>query len=1654
MANQYLKLRRSSVPGKVPDTASLDFGEIALNTYDGLAFMKKDGPDGIQVVPLGSNQGSFSGSFTGSLLGTSSWAENSITSSYTLSASYSYNTISASYAYTASSSEKSFSSISASYANSSSFAINARNSISSSYANTASFANNSFSSISSSYANTASFAVNSRNAISASYASSASSAINSKNALTASSADNFVIRNSVTASNALVTGTLTAQTLVVTTISSSVIYSSGSNIFGDELTDTQTFTGSVNITGSLSLNGDSVIVSGQTSSMSVLNSIYSVSASNSLTASYVNPLRQNVIISGSLAQGYNVISSGLNSHAEGFSNVSYGNYSHAEGYGTVSSASYSHAEGASTVTVGAYSHTEGNLTVASGSYSHAEGTAYGLLTSITPGEQIYIPTTALGKGSHAEGVSTFARNDGSHAAGYFTSASGLYSNTIGSYNQAGELGNAEGHRTNAGYFENESYMNVAIIQRPSLSLPNYVNIYIGGTNRSFSGNIYRFTSSFAVGDKVVFRKNYYPTYDTASAFPRYPDFGVMSQSLEYYVGTVNFVGINNTFTVLQFTDMVIDDLPSWYNCSGVWSSQAPLGAVANITRPINLSSFTSSYLGDFINTASYQIPIAFDNRQFSNPTPFGPQFSIDPNGSFIGAGSHTEGKNTVSRGVYNHAEGYYTTASGHFSHAEGYYTITNAKYQHAQGQFNMTSSVESAFIIGNGTSTSNRSNLVHAAGNQFQITGSLLVSGSITGSLFGTASWALNTLTASISTNTISASYAATASIAVSSSYALTASYLSGYVSPFPYSGSAQITGSLGVTGSLIAPEITGSLFGTASWALNFLTSSVTSASYSSTASYAINAVSASWANNAITSSIASTAITSSLALTASSAENFIVRNSLTASSALINGTLTAQTLVVQTVSSSVVYSSGSNIFGNKLTDTQTFTGSVDITGSLAVNGSNVILVNQTSSMSVLSASYAYNADFLDGKDSTVFATTGSNTFVGSQTITGSLNVSGSTVQTGNNLLIGNTVLSGSIKVSGSQTFVGDQILTGSFLVSGSTTQDGDNTLLGNTVLSGSIQVLGYQTFNGTQTLTGSFLVSGSTTQVGNNTLLGNTTISGSIIISGSTAPGNLSASVNIYGDTALSGFLRFNPYSTNIDQTISASYIFVSGSTNDLYFSQNGNGYANTTRLRWLEGNLYTGLLNGGLITITTGSTTFNLSSGSGIIVNLNASIGDNPYPTVSYINWGNFTNQPITYRTSSIQTFIGIDSNGQIIQQTSPFNDGQYNTSISIGTVLHQNQATVNGSITYPNVAYGWKQRSYDFVKAFGPLKLSGYTLAASGSSTGSLVIGSGTAFADGRNYQVDPNNPSYITDQGTNVSKIFRYYQSGSTFVQDTNNALGYLSIDPTNYNPNASGSLTPVPGTGANRQWTIQRVFWYPNSATKGIVVYYGNATYTTQADAIANLAYEPFNETPNTQQNAIYIGALIVRNDAVFTDPASYKILPGGIFRNVGGSGGGGSIVTQTLSGLSDVNISGPTDHQPLAYDATLAKWTNQSNISASIAGNAETATTASYALTASHVNNLDLFRIFTGSVEARVDINPNSVFLIKSGSFDFLNISSSGDTTLTSNLFIVKNVVTQQPVLTVSQSIVKIATHSFDPNGTTEAGSIWFTSTAMYIGLE
>jgi len=179
-----------------------------------------------------------------------------------------------------------------------------------------------------------------------------------------------------------------------------------------------------------------------------------------------------------------------------------------------------------------------------------------------------------------------------------------------------------------------------------------------------------------------------------------------------------------------------------------------------------------------------------------------------------------------------------------------------------------------------------------------------------------------------------------------------------------------QVTGSLNVSGSLnVTGGITGSLQGTASYASQALSSSyAVTASYVATAQTASYVVSASYAisssqaaNAALLNSLSSSQFAQLVANNTFTGNN--VFGNVTASNALITSA-SVLNLYVQYETASVIYSSGSNQFGDAANDVQTLFGTVDVkTGPLKVSGSASI--------------------------------TGSLQVIGSAQITGSLKVSG-----------------------------------------------------------------------------------------------------------------------------------------------------------------------------------------------------------------------------------------------------------------------------------------------------------------------------------------------------------------------------------------------------------------------------------------------------------------------------------------------------------------------------------------------------------------------------------------------------------------------------------------------------------------------------------
>ena len=205
--------------------------------------------------------------------------------------------------------------------------------------------------------------------------------------------------------------------------------------------------------------------------------------------------------------------------------------------------------------------------------------------------------------------------------------------------------------------------------------------------------------------------------------------------------------------------------------------------------------------------------------------------------------------------------------------------------------------------------------------NSPYISGSLTVTGNttiqgqltVTGSLSGTASLASNAL---LLQGTGSTGFATTASI--------------NEVSASQQSISASL---LQVSASYIALSGSYNTFsGSASTRITENSSSIQQVSASQ------QQISSSQQQISSSQQQISASLLNVIAIGATTGSNSFRANQSITGSLVVSSTITAQTLVVQTVTSSIVYSSGSNVFGCDLNSRQTFTGSVNITGSLTVN--------------------------------------------------------------------------------------------------------------------------------------------------------------------------------------------------------------------------------------------------------------------------------------------------------------------------------------------------------------------------------------------------------------------------------------------------------------------------------------------------------------------------------------------------------------------------------------------------------------------------------------------------------------------------------------------------------------------------------------------
>ena len=599
-------------------------------------------------------------------------------------------------------------------------------------------------------------------------------------------------------------------------------------------------------------------------------------------------------------------------------------------------------------------------------------------------------------------------------------------------------------------------------------------------------------------------------------------------------------------------------------------------------------------------------------------------------------------------------------------------------------------------------------------------------------------------------------------------------------------------------------------------------------------------------------------------------------------------------------VSGNIQLSSGSFLIGaiSSSADSTASFGELTIGGGATISGA--LEVNGVNGITVASGGLNTNGDNFFGGGGTT-SISGSTIIEGPVTVTDpggvGVNINTDTSISGNLDVTGNANFGGG--TGSSVTVTSNLIVDGPAVFSNSASFSATSSFTGPVIISSSLNV--------TQGITGSLQ---GTASVAENSLLFDGKDSATFATTGS----------NIFKDSqTISGSLKLAPAADPGTSDTGSTYFFTSASNFgndecDFYYRNKGVLWDQ----EWIEYGIGSGLIFGGIVTFS-GNQVF-ITPGGGLVADYNAKTGSADATVPTQIKFGPITSS-ITYLTSSQYSHLLIDENGNLVQQVEDFTPQQYLQKIPLGTLTHLNYAAADSFGEEKQTTYAGTAQSNQFIRAFGPLKEQGYDLSDSGSNL-SFNAASGVTFKLGGFYSKDPNSPSvFNTPALTSQNKIIRVYQTGTGgFVGDSNGGAFYSTIDPTKYD-DGSGTLVNISGSTT----TIQRVFLGPTS--ERFYIYYGQATYDSVSQAVANLTTEQFVESLTTSKSLTFIGYIITQANATdLSDRATTNLINAGLFRNTAGASGGGTSTISNLGDITDVNISSPQTNQYLKYNAGI--WEN------------------------------------------------------------------------------------------------------------------------------
>lgn len=356
------------------------------------------------------------------------------------------------------------------------------------------------------------------------------------------------------------------------------------------------------------------------------------------------------------------------------------------------------------------------------------------------------------------------------------------------------------------------------------------------------------------------------------------------------------------------------------------------------------------------------------------------------------------------------------------------------------------------------------------------------------------------------------------------------------------------------------------------------------------------------------------------------------------------------------------------------------------------------------------------------------------------------------------------------------------------------------------------------------------------------------------------------------------------------------------------------------------------TGLINGGILTINANPALFDVSAGTAFFVDFT-----NPLvPIKKTVSFGPTSGISVPGLTTSPSSYIGVDGNGNIVQQVTPFTNTQRRSIAILGILIHTNLTNINAINAQGSIILAPADQLHDFMNAVGPLNLTGNKYSAASNNL-TIQKTAGTIFKFGCNSN-DFTNPHVVSQPAENPV----------TFRYRTRN--GEVSGDTTNIIPGSYDNAGVITAVGAG-QFTIQHITMFQSGLTR---IQYGQNLYTSLAEAQAAAFSESFAVESNIAENGIFRAYLILKgNSTDLSNTTTCLFLEVPKFGGTSGNAGSALTAANIIAALGYTPLSPTTGIQNQFAVAQGASWWINGNARVQSPSNSNTLTF--------NVNNTDSF---------------------------------------------------------------------------------------------